>query len=139
MAKFKVMLEQIETIIKQGAVMVEAGSAEEARRIILADLEVDQGSYYNVGRRGLPLYLPDRFPDFEAGSQSLGQTCLEQALPKSITISRPFEGFLAQKSRDRKIGGLTTRFLYLPCSNIDLAGQCVTCGQIATDPGWHRT
>jgi hypothetical protein len=25
--------------------MVEAGSAEEARRIILADLEVDQGSY----------------------------------------------------------------------------------------------
>jgi 5,10-methylene-tetrahydrofolate dehydrogenase/methenyl tetrahydrofolate cyclohydrolase len=45
MAKFKVILERVETIVKQGAVMVEAGSAEEARQIILADLEVDAGSY----------------------------------------------------------------------------------------------
>jgi hypothetical protein len=45
MAKYKVILERVETIIQQGAVMVEAGSAEEARRIILADLAVDEGSY----------------------------------------------------------------------------------------------
>jgi hypothetical protein len=45
MAKFKVVLERVEMIIHQGAVMVQAGSAEEASRIILADLEVDQGSY----------------------------------------------------------------------------------------------
>jgi len=45
MAKFNVILERVETIVKQGVVMVEAGSAEEARQIILADLEVDQGSY----------------------------------------------------------------------------------------------
>jgi hypothetical protein len=45
MAKFKVVLERVETITKQGAVIVEARTAEEARRVILADLEVDQGSY----------------------------------------------------------------------------------------------
>ena len=45
MAKFKVILERVETITKQGAVMVEASTAEEARQIILADLDVDPGSY----------------------------------------------------------------------------------------------
>jgi 5,10-methylene-tetrahydrofolate dehydrogenase/methenyl tetrahydrofolate cyclohydrolase len=45
MAKFNVILERVETIVKQGAVMVEASTAEEARQIILADLEVDAGSY----------------------------------------------------------------------------------------------
>jgi hypothetical protein len=35
----------VETVIMQAAVMVEAGSPEEARRIIQADLAVDQGSY----------------------------------------------------------------------------------------------
>jgi hypothetical protein len=45
MAKFKIMLERVETIIKQGAVMVEAGSAEEARRISFANLEMNLGSY----------------------------------------------------------------------------------------------
>jgi hypothetical protein len=45
MAKFKVVLERVETITKQGAVMVEASTAEAARQIILADLDVDPGSY----------------------------------------------------------------------------------------------
>jgi 5,10-methylene-tetrahydrofolate dehydrogenase/methenyl tetrahydrofolate cyclohydrolase len=45
MAKFKVILERVETITKQGAVMVEASTAEEARKIIRGDLHVDQGSY----------------------------------------------------------------------------------------------
>ena len=45
MAKFKVVLERIETITHQGEVMVEASTAEEARRIILSDLFVDEGSY----------------------------------------------------------------------------------------------
>jgi len=45
MAKFKVILERVETVIKQGAVMVEASTAEEARKIIRADLHVDPGSY----------------------------------------------------------------------------------------------
>ena len=42
MAKFKVILERVETITKQGAVMVEASTVEEARRIILADLDIAQ-------------------------------------------------------------------------------------------------
>jgi hypothetical protein len=45
MAKFKVLLERIETITHLGEVMVEASTAEEARRIILSDLFVDPGSY----------------------------------------------------------------------------------------------
>jgi hypothetical protein len=45
MAKFTVILERVETVIKQGTVMVEAKTAEAARRIILADLDVDPGSY----------------------------------------------------------------------------------------------
>jgi hypothetical protein len=45
MAKFKVILERVETITKQGTVMVEASTAEAARQIILADLDVDPGSY----------------------------------------------------------------------------------------------
>jgi hypothetical protein len=45
MAKFKVILERVETITKQGAVMVEAATAEDARQIIVVDLEVDAGSY----------------------------------------------------------------------------------------------
>jgi hypothetical protein len=45
MAKFKVILERVETITKQGAVMVEASTAEEAWEIIRADLDVDPGSY----------------------------------------------------------------------------------------------
>jgi hypothetical protein len=36
MAKFKVILERVETITKQGAVMVEASTAEEAREIAAA-------------------------------------------------------------------------------------------------------
>ena len=45
MAKFKVVLERTDTITKQGEIMVEAMSPEEARQIILADLEIDPGSY----------------------------------------------------------------------------------------------
>jgi 5,10-methylene-tetrahydrofolate dehydrogenase/methenyl tetrahydrofolate cyclohydrolase len=45
MAKFKVILERTDTIIKQAAMMVDASTAEEARQIILGDLEVDAGSY----------------------------------------------------------------------------------------------
>jgi hypothetical protein len=45
MTKFKVILERVETITKQGEVMVEASTADEAKQIILADLDVDPGSY----------------------------------------------------------------------------------------------
>jgi hypothetical protein len=45
MAKFKVVLERTDTITKQAELMVEASTPEEARRIIVADLEVDAGSY----------------------------------------------------------------------------------------------
>jgi hypothetical protein len=45
MAKFKVILERVETVTKQGAVMVEASTAEEAREMIRADLDLDPGSY----------------------------------------------------------------------------------------------
>jgi hypothetical protein len=47
MAKFTVVLERTDTITKQAEIMVEASTAEEARQIILADLEVDAGSYDN--------------------------------------------------------------------------------------------
>jgi hypothetical protein len=40
-----VVLERTDTITKQAEMMVEAGSAEEAEQIILADLEIDPGSY----------------------------------------------------------------------------------------------
>jgi len=45
MAKFKVVLERTDTITKQAELMVEASTPEEARQIILGDLEVDAGSY----------------------------------------------------------------------------------------------
>ena len=45
MAKFKVVLERTDTIIKQAELMVEASTPEEARQVIVADLEVDAGSY----------------------------------------------------------------------------------------------
>jgi hypothetical protein len=45
MAKFKVVLERTDTITKQAELMVEATSAEQARKFILADLGVDAGSY----------------------------------------------------------------------------------------------
>jgi hypothetical protein len=45
MAKFKVVLERTDTITKQAELMVEATSAEQARKFILADLGVDPGSY----------------------------------------------------------------------------------------------
>jgi hypothetical protein len=45
MAKFKVILERTDTVTEQAEMMVEARSEEEARRIVLADLEIDPGSY----------------------------------------------------------------------------------------------
>jgi hypothetical protein len=45
MAKFKVVLERTETIIRQAEMMVEAKSPEEAKQIILGDLDVDPGAY----------------------------------------------------------------------------------------------
>ena len=45
MAKFKVILERIDTVTKEAEIMVEAESAEQARQFILADLAVDEGSY----------------------------------------------------------------------------------------------
>jgi hypothetical protein len=45
MAKYKVILKRVETVIMEGAVMVETGSPEEARRIIQADLAIDASSY----------------------------------------------------------------------------------------------
>jgi hypothetical protein len=44
-AKFTVVLERTDTITKQAELLVEASTAEEARQIILGDLEVDAGSY----------------------------------------------------------------------------------------------
>ena len=45
MAKFKLILERIETITKQAEIVVEASSAGEARQQIAYDLEVDPGAY----------------------------------------------------------------------------------------------
>jgi hypothetical protein len=45
MAKFKVVLERTDTITKQAELMVEAISAEQARKFLLVDLGVDAGSY----------------------------------------------------------------------------------------------
>ena len=45
MAKFQVILERIDTTIKQAEVAVEAANAEEARQQITSDLEVDPGAY----------------------------------------------------------------------------------------------
>jgi hypothetical protein len=47
MAKFKVALERTDMVTKQAEIMVEAETTEEARQIILADLEIDLGSYYD--------------------------------------------------------------------------------------------
>jgi hypothetical protein len=44
-AKFKVIIERVETIVKQAQITVEAQTADEARRQILADLELDDGYY----------------------------------------------------------------------------------------------
>jgi hypothetical protein len=41
----KVVLARTDTVTKQAEIMVEAASAEQARQFILADLEVDAGSY----------------------------------------------------------------------------------------------
>ena len=45
MTKFKVVLERTDTITKQAEMLVEASSPEDARQTILADLEIDPGSY----------------------------------------------------------------------------------------------
>jgi hypothetical protein len=45
MAKFMVVLERTDTVTKQAEIMVEAESAEQARKFILADLAVDPGCY----------------------------------------------------------------------------------------------
>jgi hypothetical protein len=45
MAKFNVIIERVETIVRQAQITVEARSADEARQQILADLEVDEGAY----------------------------------------------------------------------------------------------
>jgi hypothetical protein len=45
MAKYKVIIERVETIVKQAQITVEARTANEARQQILADLEVDEGAY----------------------------------------------------------------------------------------------
>jgi hypothetical protein len=45
MAKFKIFLERTDTVTKQAEIMVEAESAEQARKFILADLAVDEGFY----------------------------------------------------------------------------------------------
>jgi hypothetical protein len=45
MAKFNVIIERVENIVKQARITVEAWTAEEARQQILTDLEVDEGAY----------------------------------------------------------------------------------------------
>ena len=45
MAKFMVVLERTDTVTKQAEIMVEAESAEQARKFILAELRVDPGCY----------------------------------------------------------------------------------------------
>jgi hypothetical protein len=45
MAKFMVVLERTDTVRKQAEIMVEAESAEQAKKFILADLAVDAGYY----------------------------------------------------------------------------------------------
>jgi hypothetical protein len=45
MAIFKVVLERTDTITKQGIIMVEAATGDEARQQIAKDLEVDPRAY----------------------------------------------------------------------------------------------
>jgi len=45
MATFKVIIERVETIVKQTQIIVHATSVDEARHRILTDLEVDEGAY----------------------------------------------------------------------------------------------
>jgi hypothetical protein len=45
MAKFMVVLERTDTVTKQAEIMIEAESAEQVRKFILADLQVDLGCY----------------------------------------------------------------------------------------------
>jgi hypothetical protein len=45
MAKFTVVLERTDTVTKQAEIMVEAESAEQARKFILADPAVDPSCY----------------------------------------------------------------------------------------------
>lgn len=45
MTKFKVVLERTDTITKHAEILVEASSPEDGRQTILADLEIDPGSY----------------------------------------------------------------------------------------------
>ena len=42
MAKFKVIIERVETIVKQAQIPVEARTADEAQQQILAHLEVNE-------------------------------------------------------------------------------------------------
>jgi hypothetical protein len=44
MAKFKVIIERVETIVKQAVITVEAASTEEARQQIAYDLDADPGA-----------------------------------------------------------------------------------------------
>jgi hypothetical protein len=58
MAKFNVIIERVETTVKQAQITVEAQTAEEARQQILADLEVDEAPMRRSGtdrkrRRGV--------------------------------------------------------------------------------------
>jgi hypothetical protein len=45
MAKFMIVLDRTDTVTKKAEVLVEAESAEQARKFILADLAVDPGCY----------------------------------------------------------------------------------------------
>jgi hypothetical protein len=45
MTRFKVVLERTDTITRQAEILVEAQSPEEARQIILNDLDIDPGAY----------------------------------------------------------------------------------------------
>jgi hypothetical protein len=45
MAKFKVILERIDTLTKYAEITVEAATADEARQQIANDLDVDPGAY----------------------------------------------------------------------------------------------
>jgi putative redox protein len=77
MTKFKVVLERTDSVTKQAEVIIEADTAKEARRIVLADLAVNSSSYDNVlepvteGRGGMAVTVETEQPSQHATADSV--------------------------------------------------------------------
>jgi uncharacterized OsmC-like protein len=99
MAKFKVLLERVETITKQGTVTVEASTAEEAKRIILANLDTE------------PNYYDDELMPVESGIEELkitveiGGDARQRSQPDDAT---PHDGVLVAETAAGKFQNSVT-------------------------------